>query len=103
MARRTDTDRVRDAFGYDNLEVTHGEIRVYYLRDPRGVEWVPYSGGPLYRKQAIESAAWLARHVEEFRALLPKAIRSSRIVFGELDTRTFPGKFRPQSIPAVQG
>lgn len=102
MAKRTDTDKVRDEFGHDNIEVTHGEIRVYYLRDPNGREWVPYGGGPLYRQQAINSAAWLARHIEKYRECLPKALRGHRIVFGELNTRSYPGKFYPQPLPAAE-
>lgn len=99
MARNM-TDKVRDDFGYDNIEVMTSEIRVYYMRDNRGVEWVPANGGPLYRQHAIESAAWLARHVEEYRSLLPKSIRAFPVVFGELNTSMFPGNFYPTRLPA---
>ena len=99
MTRKSDTDKVRDIFNQDNLEVTHGEIRVYFLRDPQGREWVPYGGGPLYRQDAIDQAAWLARHIDKYRLCLPKALRGHRIVFGELNTRTFPGKFYVMTLP----
>jgi hypothetical protein len=96
-------DKIRDEFGHDNIDIAHTrrEIRVYYLRDPRGVEWVPAGGGPLYRQQAIESADWLANHLEEFRELLPKSVRDFAIVFGELDCRTYPGTFRATRVPAT--
>lgn len=104
MARKplSDTERLRKTFDYqyDNMMVAHGEIRVYYIRDPQGREWVPFGGGPLYRQQAIDQAAWLARHVDEFRCLLPRHLRQHRIVFGELSSTVYPAKFYPMALPS---
>jgi len=102
MARRPQTDnstKVRRRFKHENLEVKGGEIRVYFIRDSMGLEWVPFGSGPLYRQSAIDYAAWLARHIEGFRSLLPKGLRGHRIVFGELNCRTYPGQFYPMALP----
>ncbi len=90
------TDKVRDTFNHDNVQVNTAtqRIEVYWMRDPQGRLWVPYSGGPLYGEQAKDTARWLAKHIEEFRSLLPKKVRDWPIVLGELDCRTFPGTFR---------
>lgn len=87
------TDKVQNTFDRHHVQVTATEIQVYWMKDPRGVCWVPNGGGPLYGEHAKDTARWLAKHIEEFRSLLPKAIRTFPIVLGELDTRTFPGVF----------
>ena len=94
-------DKIRKVFDYDIIDVSapKQQILVYFLRDPQGREWVPYGGGPLYRESAISQAAWLARHIAEFRDLLPKACRDWAIVFGELNCRSYPGKFYPMQLP----
>lgn len=94
MARSL-TDKVRDKFGYDTIIVERGEIRVYWMKGADGREWVPYGGGPLYRDSAQSHVRWLARHLHEYRQFLPKSIREYPIVIGELDTRTYPGRFFP--------
>ena len=96
-------DRIRKVFDYDTIDVcpARQEIRVYYYRDPRGREWVPYGAGPLYGESAIDQAAWLADHVEKYRDLLPKECRAWKIVYGELSTRTYPGQFYPVPRKAV--
>lgn len=93
------TDKVRDIFHHDNIEVVGGEIRVYYMRDPQGREWIPYSGGPLYREQAISHAQWLFHHIQKYRECLPKRLRDYGIVYGELSCSEFPGKFRALPAP----
>lgn len=90
------TDKVRDTFNRDGIQVnmTRQRIEVYWMRDPRGVVWLPFSGGPIYHQMAMDTAQWLAKHLEEFRCLLPKQIRDWPIVLGELSTSTYPGIFR---------
>lgn len=75
------TEKIRDTFNHHNiqLDTRARTIQVYWIRDPRGVEWVPYGGGPLYREQAKDSARWLAAHLEEFRSLLPKWCATGRL------------------------
>jgi hypothetical protein len=89
------TDKVREIFDRDNVQVNLKDQRIecYWMLDPRGKVWVPYGGGPLYHDQAKDEARWLAKHIEEFRSLLPKAIKDWPIACGELQTSTFPGIF----------
>ncbi len=46
------TDKVRDTFNRDGVQVnmTKQRIEVYWMRDPRGVVWLPFSGGPIYHQ-----------------------------------------------------
>ena len=97
MKRRSLRDKVRKVFNSDIIDVcpVKQEIRVYFMRDPHGREWVPFSGGPLYDENAKSWAADKACQIEKFRCLLPKACRDWQIVCGELDARTYPGVFYP--------
>lgn len=90
-------NKLRKIFNHDNIEVHGREIHCYYLRN-RGREWVPFGGGPLYGSVAVDHTAWLARHIETYRDLLPKVIRNYRVVFGEFSD----GKFRPLPLPEKQ-
>lgn len=89
------TDKVRKIYEREGVQVNLSlqRIECYWILDPRGKIWLPYSGGPIYGDAAKDEARWLANHIEEFRSLLPKDIRSWPVVVGELQTRTFPGIF----------
>lgn len=89
MSDRKLTDRVREIFDHHYVQVDAHlrQIQVYWLRDPNGREWVPFGGGPLYNESAKEQARWLKGHIEEFRSLLPKAVRDWPVLVGELDHR----------------
>lgn len=92
------TDDVRDVFNREHVQVNMRErrIEVYWLRGSDGREWVPFSGGPVYREQAKDQAQWLAGHIHEFRELLPEDVQDWPIVVGELDARMYPGRFYPE-------
>ena len=94
------TDKVRTTFNRDGVQVnmTKKRIEVYWMRDPRGVVWFPFSGGPIYHQMAMDEAQWLVNHLEEFRCLLPKQIREWPIVLGELSTSTCPGIFHEVTL-----
>jgi hypothetical protein len=97
-------DKVREEFDSDIIEVCapRQEIRVYYMHDNRGVDWVPFGGGPLYGESARDWALCKAVQLETYRSLLPKACRDWKVVYGVLETRTFPGVFHPVARPTAK-
>lgn len=83
------------------VDLSKKEIYVYWIRSPEGRLWHPYSGGPIYNDSAKQHVKWLKGHLEEFRELLPKAVRQFKIVACELQASN--GKLYPVTDAEMVG